>query len=206
MPIRRIGYACPICERNGITSHLYEAPPALATRCETNGEHVWTDSNQIREMQLTRLELPRPPAQHVNRLPLTLQLPEQLLKNLQARYGDALNDSLIGVAQYAAQPQYLFLGSDDLERIQNAVGRPVAHGSELYGAIFEMGEQISLLKSQVKQLSRASTLRATGTGVLLDLGDYLPSAVGKAAESNMSVEDFLSNYLKDSLANGWVMV
>lgn len=206
MPIRRIGYACPICDHTGITSHLYEAPPALATRCETNGDHVWTDSNALREMQPRMLELPKPVAVHINRLPLNLQLPEQLLKNLQLKYGEALNERLIGVLQYCAQPQFLFLGSDDLERIQEKLGCALTNGSELYGALFQMGEQMADLKMQVKQLTRASTMRSAGTGVLLDMGEMLPKAVGKAAENNMAVDEFLGTYLREALLNDWVVI
>lgn len=206
MPIRRIGYACPICEHTGVTSHLYEAPPALATRCETNGDHVWTDSNALRELQPRMLELPKPVAAHINRLPLNLQLPEQLLKNLQNKYGESLNERIVGVLQYCAQPQFLFLGSDDLERIQEKLGAQLTNGSELYGALFQMGEQITDLKTQVQQLKRATTVKASGTGVLLDMGETLPKAVGKAAESGMAVDEYLGTYLREAVANDWVMV
>lgn len=205
MPVRRIGYACPLCERTGVTSHLYEAPPALATRCELDGNHVWTDSDQLRAMMPRMLALPKV-VHNAPRVELALQVPEQLLKNLQAKYGATLNDELIGVLQYAAQPQFLFLGSDDLERIQEKVGSQLNNGSELFGALFQMGEQIESLKGQVQQLMRASTVRAKGTGVLLDLGENLSGAAAKAAEYNMSIEDLLSTYVKDALTNGWVMV
>jgi hypothetical protein len=204
MPVRRIGYACPLCDQSGVTSHLYEAPPALATRCETDGSHVWTDSDQLRNLMPRILHLPRVVHQ-APRVELPLQVPEQLSKNLQAKYGANLNDALIGVLQYAAQPQFLFLGSDDLERIQEKLGAQLNNGSELYGALFQMGEKIESLKSQLQQAMRASTIRASGTGVLLDLGENMQNAAAKADEYGMTIEDLLSNYVKDALANGWVM-
>lgn len=206
MPIRRIGYACPICDRTGVTSHLCEAPPALATFCETNPEHKWTDSMELRMQQPRMLALPKPAAQTIARLPLTLQLPEQLMKNLQARYGDALSDNLIGVLQYCAQPDYLLIGCDDLERLQEKLGARIDNGSELYGAIFRMSEEIVALKTQIKSLQRNQTVRATGTGVLLDMGDFLPKAVGRAQEIGMEVDEYLGAYLRDAVANDWVVV
>lgn len=206
MPIRRIGYACPVCDQTGLTSHLYENPPALATRCETNGEHVWTDSNTLRELQPRMLELPKPPAQTINRLALTLQLPEQLLKNLQAKYGESLNERLIGVLQYCAQPNFLFLGGDDVERIQEKLGCSLTNGSELYGALFQMGEEIAGLKTQIKGLMRQQTVKNNGTGVMLDMGELLSKAVGKAQEAGLSVDEYLGTYLKEAVANDWVVV
>lgn len=206
MPVRRIGYACPLCERDGITAHLYETPPALATRCESNGSHVWTDSNLLRDIGLTKLDLPRPAAQHVNRLALTLQLPEQLMKNLQAKYGETLNEQIVGVLQYCAQPQFLFLGSDDVERIQEKIGRQLSSGSELYGALFQMGEDNGALKLQVKQMVRNQAVRTNGTGVLVDLADTLPKAVAKAEESGMPVDEYLGTYLREALINDWVVI
>lgn len=207
MSHRRTGYACPICDRAGVTSYLYETPPALATLCEGNSEHKWTDSNELRNLQPRKLDVPRPViAVQQNRVPLTVQVPVQVDAALRSKYGEALNENLISLLQYGTQPDFLVLNSEDLNRIQERTQvRPQSSG-ELFGTIFQMGEEIQELKLQAKQQQRTRTIQAAGTGVLVDLADYLPKAVGKAAEAGVDVTELLSNYIKLTLENDWAMV
>lgn len=209
MPVRKTGLACPKCEARQVTSHLLEAAPhVLGVYCETgNSEHKWIDTNELMALRPNKIDLPKPaPAPQQNRVALTVNVPAHLETGLRARYGDSLNENLVSLLQYGTQPDFLILTSEDLDRIQARMGFRPASGGELFGHIFQMGEELQEQKNTIKQLERTAGARKTGTGVVIDLEDLLPKAVSKSAESNMAVDEYLGTYLKEALTNDWIMV
>lgn len=208
MPTRRIGLACPLCDQVGVTSHLYETPPSLMTQCESgNPDHRWTDSEVLRQAHPRKLDLPKPVAtRQENRVTLSLEVPTQLEAELRTKFGAALNNNVTSILQSCAQPEFLLLNMQDIDRIQERCGTRPTSDSELFGLLFQMGEELHELRGQVKQLERSAFLKKSGTGVMVDLAEFLPKAVGKAQEAGLELDDFLSQYLRTSVENDWITV
>lgn len=208
MPARRIGLACPICDQVGITSHLYEVPPSLATLCESgNSAHRWNDSNKLREAHPRKLELP-PPHHSIQRdyTSLTLQAPRDLESMLRVKYGDTYESSVVSLLRSFAEENLLILNMADLERIALRLGTMPTTGAELFGLIFQIGEETNSLRMEVKRLERASIAQNNNSAVILDLGDFLSKATAKAAEANMNTEEYLGAFLRTALENDWTSV
>lgn len=190
-----------------MTGELYQVTPGLVVQCPNVSEHRWTDTMQLRNMRPRKLEVvKRPDAVQTNHVSVTLSVPAHTEKALRARYGDKLATSLTSVLQACAEPEMMILNSVDLDRIQQRLGFRPKSSSELFGRIFQMGEEIGSMKNEVERVTRMAMIRKRGSaeGVILDLGEQLPKAVAKSQESGYDLEEWLGNYVKMSIENDWI--
>jgi hypothetical protein len=202
------GLACPICDASGITSELYQSTPSLAILCEKDSEHKWTDTNALYAARPRRLAVaPKAAAVQPNHVPVTLSVPAHTEQALKAKYGEKLATSLTSVLQACAEPEMMILNATELERIRQRTGIPTS-SAELFGNLFALGEEVKSLKMEIERLNRTVAIRRKGSdeGVIIDLGAQLPKAVAKAADSGYDLEDFIGNYVRDSIENDWIVV
>ena len=209
MPRVRAGLACPLCDRVGVTSELYADVPGTRVSCESgNAAHVWNDALELRQLQPRSIQLPKkveaPQAGYVR---FEVRVPESTQKALETKYGEAMQATVSSLLQAAGEPEMMVLGSADLDRISQRLGKHPGSSAELFGMIFQLGEEIKTLnndKHEMEQQTAHGKGGAKGDGITVDLGQWLMKGMIKANESNLPLEEFLSKYLQDALENDWM--
>lgn len=181
----------------------------MKVSCETgNDAHTWNDMYELRELRPRMLKVaPKPNIVQQNYTKFEVGVPENTRKALEAKYGDKLVPSISSILQACAEPEMLIVSSSDIERIGQRLGKKPESSSELFGMIFQLGEEIKDLRFQKEQLEKqVGAGKATGSvqGVGVDLGAWTMKAMIKANENSVSLEDFLSKYLQDALENDWI--
>lgn len=211
MPKILAGLACPVCDRSGTTSQLYQSTPSLAIFCESgNTEHVWRDTTSLYDMNPRKLDVPkRVQTRQVNHVNVEVKLPQSTLDQLKAKHGERFDSSLTAILQACADPEIMILNTTDLDRIQERTGTRPKSSSELFGLLFQLGEEVETLRIVNKDLERKVLMRKGGAnteGVTVDLGKFYTKAVQKAKDTEYPVDEYLSRYLQDSLENDWIVV
>lgn len=205
MPQARSGLECPACRDQGVIAELMA--DSLRTVCSSNPEHVWTDRSELMALA-PRMMAPvkRVDAIQAQHVPLQLNVPESVKKLLEERYGDKLPTSLTSVLQACAEPEMMLLSASDLQRIGERLGQKPTSAAELFGILFAIGEEIKAAKSENELLLRRMNIKRGDAmeGCVVDLAEYMPKAVAKAADAGVPLEEFLSKYLRDSLENDWI--
>lgn len=210
MPRVKAGLACPLCDQAKVDSELFVEAGAGGARtiCATgNPEHSWTDQSILQALAPRRVQLaPRPDAVQKDHVSLTLSVPAKTKELLEAKFGDRLSTSLTSVLQACADPEMMMLNAVDLQRIEERLGSKPKSSSELFGILFQLGEEVKQSRNDYERLKRQQNVRTgtIGEGVVLDLGDWMSKGVAKAADSGLSLEEFLGKYLRDSLENDWI--
>jgi hypothetical protein len=210
MPRVKAGLACPLCDAEKVESELYVEAGAGGARtiCGSgNMGHVWTDQDSLKALLPRRLKLaPRPDAVQTDHVTLQLSVPASTKKVLEEKYGERLSTSLTSVLQACADPAMMLLNAVDLQRIEERLGQKPKSSSELFGLLFQLGEEVKQWRNDCERLKRQMGVRggSVASGVTVDLGDWMSKGVAKAADSGVSLEEFLGKYLRDSLENDWI--
>lgn len=204
------GLACPLCDAQGVTQELYQNTPEPMVRCMSgNPQHVWTDTNVLRMMNVRKLPVKQQPDRiQPNHVPVTLSVPAHTAEALKAKFGERLPTSLGSVLQACAEPRMILLSASDLDRLEERLGPNLTGASDFFGRIYALGEEKKATKDDLERLMRKMNIRRDSKGeeVELELGDLLPKAVALAAESGQELNEFLSNYVRNSLENDWITV
>lgn len=204
------GLACPICDRQGVTSELYQMPPQPATRCESgNPEHVWTDTDALKALNPRRLEVKKQPDKvQPNHVPLTLSVPMHVAEALRQKYGERLPTSLSSVLGACAEARLMLLTANDIDRLEQKLGPNITSTSDLFGRIFALNEDKKATKDELERVMRRMKIKRESNGmeIELELGNQLEKAVALASDSGQELSEFLSKYVRDSLENGWITV
>jgi hypothetical protein len=193
-----------------VESELYVEAGAGGARtiCGSgNTAHVWTDQSELQALSPRRLQLaPRPDTVQKDHVTLQLSVPAGTKKVLEEKYGDKLPTSLTAVLQACADPEMMLLNAVDLQRLEERLGAKPKSSSELFGMLFQLGEEVKQSRNDYERLKRQQGARQgnIGDGVVVDLGDWMSKGVAKAADSGLSLEEFLGKYLRDSLENDWI--
>lgn len=207
MPRFKTGLACPTCDAAGVESETYsEAGGGMARMvCAANPGHNWNDQAVFMALAPRRL----PVAQKVDtvqrdHVPLNLMVPRSVKEALEKRFGEKLATSLTSVLGTCAEPEMMVLNATELQRIAERLGTKPKSSGELFGMIFQMGEEVKSSKNDYERLMRESNVKRGGAGLTVDLGEWMSKGVAKAADAGVSLEEYLSKYLRDSLENDWV--
>lgn len=207
MPKINAGLACPLCDVSGITNELYQVTPGLVVEC--NSGHRWTDTSALRAANPRRLEVAkRADIVQPNHVAMSVMVPGQTEAALRAKYGDKFSSTLSALLQAASEPEMIVMTASDLDRIQERLGFKPKSSSELFGRIFQMGEEIKSLQTQLEGAKRTAAVRkkGAGEGIIIDLGTQLPKAVAKAEEGGYEIEDWIGEYVRMSLENDWITI
>lgn len=200
------GLACPLCDQRGVTSELYQTPGVLAVRCPADPSHSFPDIDGLHAMNARKLaQHVRPEAIQQNHVSITLSMPKHVADALKDRYGDKLSVSATAVLRACLEPRALILTASNLDRLEEKLGPNITTPSELFGRIFALVEEKRSINDELQKLMRKMNVRKSGAAEIeLDLGEFLPKACELAADSNKDVNEFLSEYVRNSLENGWI--
>ena len=207
MPRFKSGLACPTCDAAGVESEIYsEAGGGMARMvCASNQDHNWND--QAVFMALAPRKLPvtvKVDTVQRDHVPLNLMVPRSVKEALEARFGEKLATSLTSVLSSCAEPEMMVLNATELQRIAERLGTKPKSSGELFGMIFQMGEEVKSSKNDYERLMRETNSKRGGVGLTVDLGEWMSKGVAKADDAGVSLEEYLSKYLRDSLENDWV--
>lgn len=206
MPRFRSGLACPACDAMKVESEIFsEAGPGGARMICAAGTHTWSDQVVFMAMQPRKLPVvPKVDTVQRDHVELKLQVPTSVKAALEARYGDKLATSLTSVLSTCAEPEMMLLNSTELARIAERMGVKPKSAAELFGILFQLGEEVKSAKNDYERLMRETGARRNGAGVVVDLQEWMSKGVAKAGDAGVSLEEYLGKYLRDSLESDWL--
>jgi hypothetical protein len=209
MPKISSGWACPLCDANGETFELYQIPPLPKMLCESGKQdHVWNDIARLKALNPRKLLVPppvdKPQANHVT---VSVSVPASTATLLQQKYGERMAKNLAPVLQACAEARMLLMGQADIERFEDKLGAGINSGAELFGRVYALSEELKQTRTELEATLRKANLKRAGGGeIQVDLGEWAVKAATMAHDSNQQLEEFLSNYLQNSLENDWMTV
>ena len=155
-------YLCPVGEC-GQRIMIYPGKPGFT--CQGNSNHHWNDIQELRALNPKQVAVEQTQRRQPGHVDVTIQIPKDLLDQLNQRFGQKLAATLAAVLRNIADPETLMINSSDKTQIEVWLGAKVGNSAQLKGMVyaqFQAKQQIQLeltaLRTAVQELDERPKL------------------------------------------------
>lgn len=146
----KTGYLCPHCGQNVM---IFPSRPGYT--CQGNSAHHWDDIDSLKALNPKLVPIAQKEAKQAGHVPVTVQIPKDLLDQLNARFGEKLAATLAAVLRNLADPNTLMVPSSDKTQIGVWLGADFANSSQLKGLVFNLFQSRNQTQAELTALRTA---------------------------------------------------
>lgn len=199
-----LAMACPTCDREGKGEVRLFAKNDLGYYC-ING-HKWRDYDELMSLNPRKLQFKGTPARQDGWEKLSVEMPGDVLRQLQVKYGEKLSATIRGALDLLSQPRFLIIPDEDIKRITDRSGIEVSNASQLVGAIYSLKQTNQQLEEENRLLkaNRGGRSLQSATAVSVELGELMPQVAQRAQDWNQEPGEVVADVMRKYIENGWV--
>jgi len=195
------GVACPDCK---------EDTPVFAIMgrglCCRNG-HKFDDQDHLLSRKPKKIPIPTSITRQDGYQEVRLSIPQDVVQQLQSRFGDKLQSVLSGVLFSMSNPNSLMVAGEDVLRIGKELGENIKDGSHLYGLIYAMNEQRKDFRDKAEKVVSATSEVRVSDGdtisVQITIPGLLEKMMDRAKFRGITVSRFVEETISSGIDAGW---
>ncbi len=194
-----VNLSCPKCTIEN--NHTQLQTDGHRIKCPAG--HSFEDSAELSQYELKPFAgeayKPPPPAPPPNATTLSIAIDSRLRDALQARFGGNMEQNIVTILGTIANKGFFIVPAEDSQRFSELLGQPIAAANVLFGAVYNIHEELRSTKEELRlarEASKGNGAASNGGGLQID---FDIETIAKMAEAAAFQGKPLKQHIKDTI-------